>query len=148
MQNTNTEPTVEVRMNDEYTDNDDYEIAIIGAGGIGSNLAPPLIQALHRGALIESVGIVNIRIYDSDRVEESNLSHQRFTPADIGKHKVEAIKEAMEPFESDRLKIHACPWDVRSLDDMTPPDLTVAAVDSPQARMIVHDSEGLWLDRR
>ena len=148
MQNTNTEPTVEVRMNDEYTDNDDYEIAIIGAGGIGSNLAPPLIQALHRGALIESVGIVNIRIYDSDRVEESNLSHQRFTPADIGKHKVEAIKEAMEPFESDRLKIHACPWDVRSLDDMTPPDLTVAAVDSPQARMIVHDSEGLWLDCR
>lgn len=135
-------------MNNEYTDNNDYEIAIIGAGGIGSNLAPLLIQALHRGALIESIDIVNIRIYDGDRVEESNLSHQRFMPADIGKHKVESIKDAMKPFESNRLKIHDCAWNVRSMDDMTPADLIVVAVDSPQARMIVHDSDGIWLDCR
>ena len=136
-------------MNEEDTENNDYEIAIIGAGGIGSNLAPMLIQALHRGALVEAVGIVNIRIYDGDRVEESNLSHQRFTPSDVGKYKVEAIEEAMKPFESERLRIHACPWNVRSLDDdMTPADLIVVAVDSPQARRTVHDSEGIWLDCR
>ena len=127
-------------MNEEDTENNDYEIAIIGAGGIGSNLAPMLIQALHRGALVEAVGIVNIRIYDGARVEESNLSHQRFTPSDVGKYKVEAIEEAMKPFESERLRIHACPWNVRSLDDdMTPADLIVVAVDSPQARRTVHD---------
>ena len=39
-------------MNEEDTENNDYEIAIIGAGGIGSNLAPMLIQALHRLSLI------------------------------------------------------------------------------------------------
>ena len=114
----------------DYTDNNDYEIAVIGAGGIGSHiLASALVPALHRGGLLDSIGRITIRVYDSDTVTEENLAHQRFDYHDVGMHKVAAIERSMRPFTGARLRVVACPWDVREADDMTPADLTVAAVD-------------------
>ena len=52
----------------------DYEIAIIGAGGIGSHLVSALVPALHRGGLLESTERITIRLYDSDKVSEENLA--------------------------------------------------------------------------
>ena len=61
-----------MQTNNNSTEFYDYEIAIIGAGGLGSNLLTALVPALHRGDLLESLGKVRIRVYDSDRVAESN----------------------------------------------------------------------------
>ncbi|MBT5122257.1 MAG: hypothetical protein HOM38_05980, partial [Euryarchaeota archaeon] len=47
-------------------------MAIIGAGGIGSNLAELLIPALRRLSIS-----ANITIMDDDVVEAGNLGHQR-----------------------------------------------------------------------
>ena len=126
----------------------DYEIAIIGAGGIGSHLVSALVPALHRGGLLESTERITIRLYDSDKVSEENLAHQRFMPDDVGKHKVTAIAESMAPFTSDRLRLVACPCDVREASDMKPADLTVVAVDSAVARRVVHSSDTIFLDLR
>jgi len=136
-----TQPTYTYKVND-------YEIAIIGAGGIGSHLASALVPALHRGEILESTEQITIRMYDSDEVSEENLAHQRFMPDDVGKHKVTAIAESMAPFTSERLRLMSCPWDVRETSDMTPADLTVVAVDSPVARRVVHSSDTIFLDLR
>ena len=119
----------------DYTDNNDYEIAVIGAGGIGSHLTSALVPALHRGELLDSTRGINIRVYDSDTVTDENLAHQRFNYHDVGMHKVAAIERSMRPFTGTRLRVVACPWDVRDADAMTPAELTVVAVASPLARI-------------
>jgi molybdopterin/thiamine biosynthesis adenylyltransferase len=53
-------------------------IGIIGAGGIGSNLTSVLYPTLQQGDLIERLGDIRIRIYDSDIVEKSNLTTSKF----------------------------------------------------------------------
>ena len=126
----------------------DYEIGIIGCGGIGSHLVGLVVPALHRGGLLESTERITIRIYDSDVVSEENLAHQRFTPDDVGKHKVTAIVESMAPFTSERLRLVACPRDVRDSSHIEPADLLVVAVDAATARRVVHSSGTPFLDLR
>ena len=127
---------------------DGIEIALVGAGGIGSNLAWALVPAIHRGALVESIGPVRVQIFDSDMVSEANLSHQRFSKSDVGRPKVECVRDALSDFQSENLSIEACVWDVRSPEDLGSTDLTVVGVDSSVARSVVHKRGGTWLDLR
>jgi hypothetical protein len=124
------------------------EIAIVGAGGIGSSLFCALVPALHRGGLVESLGRVRVRIQDSDTVDADNLAHQRFLPEDVGGTKVAAICRAMAPFQSERLQLEPRPTDVRGPEDLGKADVVVVAVDSPLARGVVHASADRWLDLR
>jgi hypothetical protein len=126
----------------------DYEIAVIGAGGIGSNLIANLVPALHRGEMLDSTDGITIRIYDSDEVSEGNLAHQRFSPEQVGMPKVEAVVANMQPFTGENLSLVPCPWDVRGEGDLVPCDMAIVAVDSPIARRVVHSLGGFWLDLR
>ena len=132
----------------QSTDTYDYEIAIIGAGGIGGHLCSVLVPALHRGELLESTKRITVRVYDSDEVTKGNLAHQRFDYNDVGMHKVTAIERSLCQFTGDRLRLVACPWDVRDASDMTPADLIVVAVDSATARRVAHSSGTTFLDLR
>ena len=125
-----------------------FEIAIIGAGGIGSNLIVNLVPALHRGGMLDSTDGITIRVYDSDEVSESNLAHQRFLPNQIGMKKTEAIRTNILPFIGEKLSLVSCPWDVRGEVDIVPYDMAIVAVDSPIARRVVHSLGGFWLDIR
>ena len=127
---------------------DELRITIIGAGGIGSNLVSPAVKALHSGALLESLGSVRVRLYDSDLVEESNLAHQNFTPDDVGRYKVEAVMQPLLTFQSDKLILEAIAEDVRSPDPILDADIVVVAVDSMEARRLVHRYSHCWLDLR
>ncbi len=133
---------------EEYRITNDYVISIIGAGGIGNNLVSNLVPALHRGGIIDSIDMIRINVYDSDLVSESNLAHQGFLPDKVGMAKVHACQMAMSQFLSDKLRMAPCDWDVRTPEDIEPSDLIVVAVDSSEARKIVHSSGSLWLDLR
>ena len=126
----------------------DFEIAIIGAGGIGSNLIVNLVPALHRGGILDSTEGITIRVYDSDEVSESNLAHQRFSPNQVGMTKVEALRAKILPFIGEKLSMVPCPWDVRAEGDLVPYDMAIVAVDSPIARRVIHSLGGFWLDLR
>lgn len=66
-------------------------VGIAGAGGIGSNLALNLAR----------VGVGHLHIIDFDSVELVNLNRQNFFLSDVGRLKVEALKEqifAINPF--------------------------------------------------
>jgi len=61
-------------------------ITVFGTGGIGTWIVNGLSQ----------IGVENIRITDPDKVNESNLNRQLFfNSSDIGKYKVDIIKEKL-----------------------------------------------------
>ena len=124
-------------------------IAVIGVGGIGSNLVGAIASALSTGALVESLGGVNLALLDHDIVEEKNLLlGQRFSHEDLGKTKVAAVREAASGFESDLLVIEPMARDVRQPSDLPDSDITVVCVDNMGARGVVHGLRGPWLDLR
>lgn len=58
-------------------------IHIIGCGAVGSTIAELLARA----------GLTKITLYDFDRVEAHNIANQMFFADDIGRPKVEAVRE-------------------------------------------------------
>lgn len=56
---------------------------VIGAGGIGSNTA----------YMLACLGAANIVVFDDDVVEEANIAPAFYGLSDIGKYKVEALRE-------------------------------------------------------
>ena len=62
---------------------DDARIHIIGCGSVGSTLAENLARC----------GIKNMTLWDMDVVEEKNVHNQMFTAKDVGRPKVEALRD-------------------------------------------------------
>ena len=60
-------------------------VAIIGCGGLGSNVAAMLVRS----------GVGELTIIDFDRVEEDNLNRQMFFRDDIGRLKSEALADLL-----------------------------------------------------
>ena len=123
-------------------------IAIIGAGGIGSNLSRQLAPALANNSVVQSLGGVEIAIYDSDVVESGNIHHQAFIASDIGESKVSAVCRALSAFQSPFLNFCGQERDIRSADELNGYDIVVVCVDSSPARIATHSKGGNWLDLR
>lgn len=73
-------------------------IHIIGCGAVGSTLAENLCR----------FGIKNITLYDFDIVEPHNIANQMFRATDIGKLKVDAVRDIMleiNPDAADGIRI-------------------------------------------
>lgn len=60
-------------------------VHIIGCGAVGSTVAELLVRS----------GVDNITLYDYDRVEAHNIANQMYRAADIGKLKVEALRDLL-----------------------------------------------------
>lgn len=60
-------------------------IHILGCGATGSTLAENLVR----------FGITSIELYDFDHVDSHNIANQMYRHSDIGKLKVEALKEQL-----------------------------------------------------
>jgi len=63
-------------------------VLVIGAGGIGSWVV----------ALLSRIGFDDITVYDNDTVDEVNLGYQFFRDSDVGKPKVEALRDFIKDF--------------------------------------------------
>lgn len=73
-------------------------VGVAGAGGLGSNCAMHLVRA----------GVRRLTLVDFDVVNESNLNRQFFFRDQIGRKKVEALKENLLRIEPDA--------DIRAVD--------------------------------
>jgi molybdopterin/thiamine biosynthesis adenylyltransferase len=71
-------------------------IHIIGAGATGSWLTMVLVK----------LGCQNINVYDFDVIEEHNIPNQLFFKKDIGKFKVDALKEMCDEFGEHPITVH------------------------------------------
>jgi molybdopterin/thiamine biosynthesis adenylyltransferase/Zn-dependent protease len=101
-------------------------VAILGVGGLGSHIAWNLAAC----------GIGELHLVDGDSVELSNLNRQLlYTPADVGRFKVEAAAERLMHFNP-KLKIRTSRVFVNSVSDVMNviggADFVVRSLDTPQ----------------
>lgn len=64
---------------------DDTRIHIVGCGSVGSTVAENLARC----------GITKMTLWDFDKVENHNIVNQMFRQQDVGKFKVEALKDIL-----------------------------------------------------
>ena len=118
------------------------KLAIIGAGGIGTNLIELLVPALRR------IGMkAQLTLMDDDVVEAGNLGHQRYTEMDLGMKKVEALAMRMSE-EASEVTIGAQAENLRKADQLEGYDMVIVCVDRPEPRRLVHALDVPWLDLR
>ncbi len=68
----------------------DYNIRIVGAGGIGSYFCRSLHTAIQQKQLDKKI---TIHVYDSDEVESKNIRYQCFDDIDIASYKSDIMNE-------------------------------------------------------
>ncbi len=68
-----------------------HKIHIIGCGSVGSTVAENLARS----------GLKNFVLWDFDKVEAHNIANQMFTQRDVGKLKVEALKDILTDINPD-----------------------------------------------
>jgi molybdopterin/thiamine biosynthesis adenylyltransferase len=88
-------PTRHLRFFDPATFNP-KRIDIIGAGATGSKVAMELAK----------LGVTNLHIWDFDIVEDHNVANQVYGLCDVGKLKVEALKERIKRDTGVDINIH------------------------------------------
>lgn len=106
-------------------------VGIIGAGGLGSNVAIMLARS----------GVRNMTLIDPDIVDASNLNRQAYFPADVGVPKVLALARhltALEP--AMRLAVHMLAVTgekAKALLDGCP--IVVEAVDQAETKVLLYE---------
>ena len=76
-------------------------VHIIGCGSVGSALAENIAR----------LGVKKFDLWDFDVVEPHNIVNQQFTRNDIGKTKVEAVKEMIESINDEaEVRVHPDGW--------------------------------------
>jgi molybdopterin/thiamine biosynthesis adenylyltransferase len=96
-------------------------IIIVGAGAIGSFTALSLAK----------MGYDNITVYDFDTIDDANMNCQFYRMADIGRKKVDALRDLVEDFTGSNIKV----FDKRvEPTDILRADMIITAVDSIAVR--------------
>jgi len=98
----------------------DAKVTIIGAGAVGSFAALTMAK----------MGIGHLEIYDGDTVEPHNLPNQWYRLADLGKSKVDALKNILEAFSDTAVVSHPGNFTAQPVQG-----IVVSAVDSMDARL-------------
>lgn len=87
----------------------DARIHIVGCGSVGANVASQLARA----------GVTKFTLWDFDEVEPKNLANQVFRNSDIGKLKVDALKEILMDINPDiesEIKLKPKGWNGEQLN--------------------------------
>ena len=97
----------------------DIPIIVIGAGSVGSFVIMSLAK----------MGCSDITVCDFDTIENHNMPNQLYKIKDIGKSKVEALKDIIKEFTDIDIKIINDKFDFKSYKT-----ITIVAVDSMDLR--------------
>lgn len=102
-----------------------FPVTVIGAGGIGSFLVPVLAK----------IGCNRITVYDPDKIEDLNLPNQMFNLDDVGRYKVDALRDIV--LKQTGVEITA----VKSLfpNGDSPKGIVISGVDSMESRLNIWD---------
>ena len=109
------------------------KVLIIGVGGVGQHVATYLVTN----------GVENLTLLDFDKVEMSNLNRQiLLSEKDIGKYKVEVVKEALNAKNSDsHIEVINTKLDLSNVGDIITSkyDVVVDALDNWEGKFIISD---------
>ena len=108
-------------------------ILIVGAGGVGQHVSTYLVTN----------GVEHLTILDFDKVELSNLNRQiLLTEEDVGKYKVEVVKEALNKKNKDaQIKSINVKLDKSNISEIITNgyDLVVDALDNWEGKFLISD---------
>lgn len=107
-------------------------VAIIGCGGLGSNIASMLLRS----------GVLAMTLIDFDVVEESNLNRQLFFRDQLGAPKVTALSETLARIDPRvSLTLHR---EILTADNfealISKPDVLIEAVDGAETKALIIDN--------
>ncbi|MDY6777750.1 MAG: ThiF family adenylyltransferase, partial [Candidatus Nanohaloarchaea archaeon] len=109
---------------------EEASVLLVGAGGLGSEIAEGLVRK----------GVGGLVVCDEDVVAASNLARQRFFAKDVGENKAEALAENLVPEGTRGTDLVAFPHHFEDLVargvDFAP-DVVVCAPDNDAARLAV-----------
>jgi len=108
-------------------ENQKLKIHIIGAGSTGSFITLNLAK----------LGFNDIKVTDFDKVEQHNLPNQFFRIGDVGKLKVDALKEIVKDFSGIEIKTENIEITEDYNFDIDLNSLIVLCVDTMEARQII-----------
>lgn len=119
------------------------KIIIVGDGGVGSNLGPPLVKMITYLHKTEGYDFDKICIVDGDKVEEHNLLRQGFIMEDCGKFKSEITASFLQGIAHQigyKIPIESCAYyfkeDTNLIKDG---DIVLVGVDNFRTRKIIED---------
>lgn len=101
------------------------KITVIGAGAIGSFTVLSLAK----------MGFHNITVYDFDEVDDVNMSCQFYRYTDIGKPKVEALRDLVKDFTGAEIDIVNKAYEGGKFNG-----IVISAVDSMAVRKLIWDN--------
>lgn len=102
----------------------DVQINIIGAGAIGSFTALSLVK----------MGFTKIKVFDDDKINIENMNCQFYRMSDIGKYKVDALKELVKDFANIEIETINRKWNNDLLSG-----IVLCCVDSMDARKSIFE---------
>ena len=109
------------------------KVLIIGAGGVGQHVSTYLVTN----------GVKHLTIVDFDKVELSNLNRQiLLREKDVGKYKVDVVKEALEAKNSDaHINVINAKLDSSNADKIITDkyDVVVDALDNWEGKFLISD---------
>jgi len=117
------------------------KILIVGAGGIGGLAFDLIVPALEK---VQQK--CSITIMDGDTVEESNLGHQRFSQADVGEFKTNALVAKFTSLS--HVHCTSNTDNLRTEEQLHDYDYIIIGVDRPHPRRLVHATNVPWIDLR
>ena len=116
-------------------DREPVRIALIGAGGTGSQLLSGLARMNQALKALGSPGL-DVRVFDGDSVSAANVGRQLFSASDIGKNKAVVLVTRLNLFFGTVWE--ACPYHVAK--DMALSDrIVLSAVDDVRARYLIRE---------
>lgn len=66
-------------------------VALVGAGGTGSQVVTALAQMHHALVKLGHPGGLHVTVIDDDRVSDANIGRQWFFPVDVGQYKADVL---------------------------------------------------------
>jgi len=109
--------------------NQKYKIVVLGAGSLGSFITLNLAK----------LGFNDLEVYDFDLVEEHNIGNQFYRISDIGKSKVESLKEMVKDFTGIDIIPHNEKVNLQTKMPLNPNTLYILTFDTLESRKMFYE---------
>ena len=110
-------------------ENQKLKIIVIGGGSTGSFLSLTLAK----------MGLSQIKVIDFDKIEDKNIPNQFYRIGDIGKFKVDALKEIIKDFTGTEIQIENIKVDENYNFDLDLNTLFIFCLDNMEGRKLIYE---------
>ena len=128
------------RINPQLVERE-VRVAVVGAGGTGSQVVTALAQLNHALTALGHPGGLVVDVIDDDDVSASNIGRQMFYPADLGQPKAEVLVHRVNMAMGTKWRAIVARL---AAGDELPHDIVIGCVDTRVDRVDSNHLTKLW----